>query len=201
MEKLEKGATSKCAFTETIWGVYSECCDVAELSTALPPQLLLPRGQIPFWLTAENCWHRLRRSPSQTTFFRRGVVAHWRHDSAVPRCHSSCLSQVGLQSHNSHFDCKQRVQLSVVRICGWLIVRAGCWKLVLWQHFVLRRMPFHNIIISTPPQTWMMLHSGELLTVCQMMSYNWVTSSLVCCFMHCWVGQDERERKRNEAGT
>lgn len=50
------------------------------------------------------------------------------------RCHSSCLSQVGLESHNSHFDRKQRAQPSVVRIWGWLIVRVGCWKLLLWQH-------------------------------------------------------------------
>ena len=81
--KLEKGATSKYAFTETIWGVHSECCDVAELSTALPPQVLLPWGQIAFWLTAENCWHRPRRSPAQTMSFRRAVAACWRHDSAM----------------------------------------------------------------------------------------------------------------------
>lgn len=83
----------------------------------------------------------------------------------------------------------------MVRIWGWLIVRAGCWKLLLWQYFVLHRMPFHNTIISTPPQTWIMLHSGEILTVWQMMFYNWVTSSLVCCFMHGWSGLDTRKEK------
>lgn len=72
-----EGATSKCAVSETIWGVQSECCDVAELSTALPPQVLLPWGQIPFWLTADSCWHCLRRCPAQTTSFGSVVVSCW----------------------------------------------------------------------------------------------------------------------------
>lgn len=83
MVKLEKGATSKYVFTETIWGVHSECCSVAELSTALPPQVLLSQGQIPFWLTAENRWHCPTRSRAQTMSFRRVVVACWRRDSAM----------------------------------------------------------------------------------------------------------------------
>lgn len=165
---------------------HSECWDVAELSTALPPQVLLPQEQIPF------CWSSPRRNPTQTKSVRREVMAGCRHDPAMwglssflinttlVRCHSSCLSQAGLQSHNSHFDSKQRAWPSVVGIWGWLIVRAGCWKWLLWQYFVLHQMPFHNTISSTPPQTWIMLCSGEILTVCQMMFYiSYLQSSLL----------------------
>lgn len=41
-------------------------------------------------------------------------------------------------------------------------------------------MPFHNTTSSTPPPTWIMLCSGEILTVCQMMFYiSYLQSSLL----------------------
>lgn len=195
--KLEKGTTSKYVFTVS-----------AEMwQSSAQPSLPSVASSGADSLLAESCWSSPRRNPTQMKSVRREVMAGWRHDSAMwglnsflinttlVRCHSSCLSQAGLQSHNSHFDCKQRAWPSVVGIWGWLIVRAGCWKLLLWQYFVLHRMPFHNVISSTPPQTCIMVHSGEILTACQMMFHNWVTSSLVCCFMHSWTGQKEREMK------
>jgi len=63
--------------------LHSERYDVAELSAALPPQVLLPRGQIPFWLTAEGCRQHPRRSPAATMSFGRAAVARWRHDTAM----------------------------------------------------------------------------------------------------------------------
>lgn len=55
MVKLEEGSTSGRAFAETTRGVCSGCCDVAELSTTLPPYALIPQGHIPIRLAAENC--------------------------------------------------------------------------------------------------------------------------------------------------
>lgn len=112
------------------------------------------------------------------------------------RCHSSCLSQAGLQSHNSHFDCKQRAWPSVVGIWGWLIVRAGCWKLLLWQYFVLHRMPFHNVISSTLPQTYYAPFRRDLNSLSNdLLQLSYLQPSLL---LHAEL--DWTEGKRNEVG-